>query len=198
MGFLSDLFGGGGGGGSKTTTTSTSTTQLTREDKSVKVGGDAEIALGAEAKLSFAEPGGVVLDSPDTSGGDIVFNQYPEAVAGTVDKLIKSVDTSTGQLGKTSSAAIGQIGQMFNIATGQLGQVSSVAIGQLGQMAGQISKAASGTVSEVIKSSNIATGQLGEALSRQQIGGETILPKLVLYMTVGVGVMLIASRIIKK
>jgi len=113
-----------------------SKTYLTQEDKSVKVGGDAEIALGAGAKLSTAETGGVVLDAPDTKGGDIVFNQYPEAVAGTV--------------------------------------------------------------SELIKSSSIVTGQLGEALNRQQLGGETVLPKIVLYMTVGVGVMLIASRMFKK
>ncbi|MBA7518556.1 hypothetical protein ES705_10627 [subsurface metagenome] len=123
-------------GGSSKKTYTTSTTNLTQEDKSVKVGGDAEIVLGAEAKLSVAEPGGVVLDAPDTSGGDIVFNQFPEAVAGTVSELVKSVETTTGYL--------------------------------------------------------------GEALGRQQIGGETVLPKIVLYLTVGVGVMLIASRMFKK
>jgi len=146
-----------------------SKTYLTQEDKSIKVGGDAETILGPGASLATAAPGGVVLDQPKTSGGDIIFNQYPEAVADTVSDLIKTVGTSVGLLGQVSSAATGQLGQMFTAATGQIGQVSSA-----------------------------ATGQLGEALSRQQIGGETILPKLVLYLTVGVGVMLIASRMFRK
>ena len=117
-----------GGSSSKTY----STTNLTQEDKSVSAASDARNVLGAGAQL--AEPGGVV--APNTQGGDIVFNQFPEAVAGTVAGLIKSVDTTTQQLGQT--------------------------------------------------------------LSRQQLGGETIMPKLVLYLTVGVGIMLIASRVFKR
>jgi hypothetical protein len=121
------------GGDRKTYTAST--TKLTQEDKSVAAAGDAENIIGSGGRLTQAS-NSTIVESPNTTSGDIILNQFPEAVQNTLGSLIKSVDTSV----KT----------------------------------------------------------VGEAFTTQQIGGESQLPKIVLYMMVGLGVMLFASRMFKK
>jgi hypothetical protein len=109
-----------------------STTNLTQEDKSVQAAGDAENVLGSGAKLTAGGSGSLIIDAPNTTMGEIVFNQYPEAVQQTIASLIKSVDTTT----KT----------------------------------------------------------IGESLSQQQLGGEAILPKIILYLVVGGGLFFILGK----
>ena len=55
---------------------------VVQEDKSVAAAGDAQNILGAESKQITALPTSVVVsDAPNTTLGDIVFNQFPEQVA---------------------------------------------------------------------------------------------------------------------
>lgn len=114
---------------------SSSQTILTQEDKSVAAAGDAENILGSGAKLTQAS-GSTVIDNPNTTSGDIVVNQFPEAVQSTIGRLVSTVDTSIGAV--------------------------------------------------------------GQALSRQQIGGESELSKIVMYLVIGGGVIFLASRILKR
>ena len=87
-----------------------STTNLTQEDKSVQAAGDAGNIVGSEGVL--ASPASVVVSgAPNTTLGDIIFNQFPEQVAETVGALVQSVDravsvTSASQLASTQ--ALGQ------------------------------------------------------------------------------------------
>jgi len=115
---------------------SKSYTTLTQEDKSVAAAGDAQNILGSGAKQIGAGSGSIVVDAPNTRLGDIVFNQFPEAVQATIGSLIKSVDTTT----KT----------------------------------------------------------IGQSLSQQQLGGEANLPKIIMYVMVGGGIIFVASRIFKR
>jgi hypothetical protein len=116
------------------TTKTYSTTNLTQEDKSVSAAGGAQNVLGSEAKLTQAA--GSVLELPNAKVGDIVFEQFPEAVKSTIAGLIGNVNTTTQALGQT--------------------------------------------------------------LAQQQLGGEAVLPKIVLYLVVGVGIIIIGSRVLKK
>jgi len=111
-------------------------TTLTQEDKSISAAGDAENIIGAGGKQIGTGSGSLIVDAPNTRLGDIVFNQFPEAVQETIGSLIKSVDTTT----KT----------------------------------------------------------VGQALSQQQLGGEANLPKIIMYVMVGGGIIFVASRIFKR
>ena len=87
-----------------------STTNLTQEDKSVQAAGDAQNIVGSEGVL--ASPTSVVVSgAPNTTLGDIIFNQFPETVAETVGALVKSVDTAVGVTSAAqleSTQALGQ------------------------------------------------------------------------------------------
>lgn len=122
-------------GSDKKTYTTKTTTNLTQEDKSVAAAGDAQNILGSGASnIQVSE--GSTYTRPNTTEGDIILNQFPEAVQGTIGKLIGTVDTSV--------AAVGQ------------------------------------------------------ALSRQQIGGESELSKIVMYVVIGGGIILVAFRVLKR
>jgi hypothetical protein len=111
------------------------TTNLTQEDKSVATAGDAQNIIGSGASnIQVSE--GSTYTRPNTTEGDIILNQFPEAVQSTVGKLISTVDTSIGAV--------------------------------------------------------------GQALSRQQIGGESELSKMVMYLVIGGGIIFVASRILKR
>jgi len=85
-----------------------SSSSVVQEDKSIQAAGDAQNIVGAEAKLIQASPASVVVSgAPNTTLGDIIFNQFPEQVAETVGALVKSVDravsvTAASQLGEAA------------------------------------------------------------------------------------------------
>lgn len=122
-----------------------SKTNINQEDSSIQTAGDAQSILGKGATLqstqSEAGQGSVLIGAPNTTLGDVIFNQFPQAVAETVSSLIKSVDTSARQVGQQSN-------------------------------------------------------KLGEIISQQQLGSESNLPKVVLYVMVGGGLIYLASRIL--
>jgi len=111
---------------------SKSYSSVVQEDKSVAAAGDAKYVLGSGAQAIEASPTSVVLaGSPDTTLGDIVFNQYPEAVQKTVGQLVGSVDLTTKALGQTlAQQQLGEASQLPRIVLYiGLGIVAVVALG---------------------------------------------------------------------
>jgi len=84
---------------------SKSWSSVVQEDKSVQVGESAQTVLGAGAEQTVAQQGSFVVDAPNTTLGDIVFNQFPEQVAATVGELVGSVDKTTAALSQSISEA---------------------------------------------------------------------------------------------
>lgn len=85
--------------GSDEKTYTTSTTNLTQEDKSVAAAGDAQNIVGAGANLTQVTDQGKI-ETPSTTSGDIIYNQFPEAVRSTMGDLISTVRASTDTVGE--------------------------------------------------------------------------------------------------
>ena len=86
-----------------------------QEDKSIQAAGDAQNIVGAEAKLIQASPASVVVsDAPNTTLGDIIFNQFPEQVAETVGALVQSVDRAVSVTAASQLASTQALGQKLS------------------------------------------------------------------------------------
>ena len=68
-----------------------STSQTTQEDKSIAISGNAEILTGSEAVTAL--PKAVVVGQSGTVG-NITYNEFPEAVQGSIASLVGVVETS--------------------------------------------------------------------------------------------------------
>jgi len=91
---------------------SKSYSSVVQEDKSVQAAAEAQNILGAESKQVTAYPTSVIVsDAPDTTLGDIVFNQFPEAVQRTVADLVRLTETAvttSSQAQLKSTQALGE------------------------------------------------------------------------------------------
>jgi len=91
---------------------SKSYSSVVQEDKSVQAAAEAQNILGAESKQVTAYPTSVIVsDAPDTTLGDIVFNQFPEAVQRTVADLVRMTETAvttSSQAQLKSTQALGE------------------------------------------------------------------------------------------
>jgi len=94
---------------------SKSWSSVVQEDKSIQAAGDAQNIVGAEAKLIQASPASVVVsDAPNTTLGDIIFNQFPEQVAETVGALVQSVDRAVSVTAASQLASTQALGQKLS------------------------------------------------------------------------------------
>jgi hypothetical protein len=87
---------------------------VVQEDKSVQVGESAQTVLGAGAQQTVAQQGSFVVDAPNTTLGDIVFNQFPEQVAATVGDLIGAVNKTVGLTSSAQLASTQALGQKLS------------------------------------------------------------------------------------
>ena len=104
---------------------SKSSTVVTQEDKSVSTAAEAGNIIGAEGSLTEINPIGtsvVVSDAPNTTLGDIVVNQFPEAVRSTVSDLIRSVDSAVSSSAQAQMASTEALGQKLSDL--QIGEAS--------------------------------------------------------------------------
>jgi hypothetical protein len=62
----------------------------------------------------------------------------------------------------------------------------------------QFPEAVKNTVGDLISSVDTTTKTIGQALAQQQIGGESELSKIVMYLVIGGGVLLVTSRLISR
>ena len=87
---------------------------VVQEDKSVQVGESAQTVLGAGAEQTVAQQGSFVVDAPNTTLGDIVFNQFPEQVAATVGDLVGAVEKTVGLTSAAQLASTQALGQKLS------------------------------------------------------------------------------------
>jgi hypothetical protein len=87
---------------------------VVQEDKSVQVGESAQTVLGAGAQQTVAQQGSFVVDAPNTTLGDIVFNQFPEQVAATVGDLVGAVNKTVGLTSAAQLASTQALGQKLS------------------------------------------------------------------------------------
>lgn len=88
-----------------------STTNLSQVDESVQVAGDAQNILGSGAHLALtsnlksmtAGSGSFVVDATNTTLGDIIFNQFPEAVQDSIGDMLMSNDAVAKAIGESIS-----------------------------------------------------------------------------------------------
>jgi hypothetical protein len=87
---------------------------VVQEDKSVQVGESAQTVLGAGAEQTVAQQGSFVVDAPNTTLGDIIFNQFPEQVAATVGDLVGAVNKTVGLTSAAQLASTQALGQKLS------------------------------------------------------------------------------------
>lgn len=93
---------------------SKSYSSVVQEDKSVQVGESAQTVLGAGAEQTVAQQGSFVVKAPNTTLGDVIFNQFPEQVAATVGQLVQSVDKAVGTTAAATLASTQALGQKLS------------------------------------------------------------------------------------
>ncbi|MBE3087675.1 MAG: hypothetical protein IMZ71_00940 [Chloroflexi bacterium] len=166
-----------------------STTNLSQVDESVQVAGDAQNILGSGAHLALtstsnvrsdtssktmaAGAGSFVVDATNTTLGDIIFNQFPEAVQNSISDLLMSNDAITKIIGES--------------------------ISRQQQLESGLTKSMGETLAQQQQFGVDLTKSIDATLTPPESDGKSLSPSIILGLIVAGGLALImAKRLIKK
>lgn len=146
---------------------------------------EAQIVSMPESSLTVTQayPGSLAVGA-GASVGDVVIQEYTPLVAGTIGKLIESIDV-------VSQKTIPTLFESFNLVT--TGVVKS-----FGDLIRETSDIYGQAIGKQAETSMATTQLIGEKLQETQLGQAAILPGIAKYLLIAVVVIIVAGKVLKK